>query len=105
GIPDECCIGDTNGDDTVDVDDLVAVITSWGACVACPADVDGNNAVDADDLVAVVLAWGPCVDCNGNGIADGEDLAAGTSPDCNGTAVPDECELGDNDCDANGVPD
>jgi hypothetical protein len=104
-IPDECCLGDTNGDEVVDVDDLIAVITSWGPCVACAADVDGSGAVDADDLVTLILAWGPCVDCNGNGVADDEDLATGTGTDCNGTSVPDECELEDNDCNGNGVPD
>ncbi len=31
-------------------------------------------------------------DCNGNGIADAQDLATGTSLDCNATGIPDECE-------------
>jgi uncharacterized repeat protein (TIGR01451 family) len=31
-------------------------------------------------------------DCNGNGIADAEDIAGGTSGDENGNGVPDECE-------------
>lgn len=51
-------------------------------------------------------------DCNGNGIGDGDDLLAGTSPDCNANAIPDECDWAsgvlpgaetcdgiDNDCD------
>ncbi|MEX2219347.1 MAG: sialidase family protein [Phycisphaerales bacterium] len=37
-------------------------------------------------------------DCNGNGIADGADLLAGTLHDCDADGVPDECEL------AAGVP-
>jgi hypothetical protein len=31
-------------------------------------------------------------DCNGNGIADSDDLIAGTSQDCNGSGIPDACE-------------
>ncbi len=41
-------------------------------------------------------------DCNGNGTADGCDIAGGTSGDCNGNALPDECEP---DCNGNGAPD
>jgi hypothetical protein len=55
-------LGDVNCDGAVDVDDLVAVILSWGPCagfpVPCPADVDGSEAVDVDDLVQVILNWG-----------------------------------------------
>ena len=32
------------------------------------------------------------IDCNGNGIADADDIADGTSIDCNENGVPDECE-------------
>jgi hypothetical protein len=55
------------GDGNVDVDDLLAVINAWGACLPvslCSADVSpapsGNNVVDVDDLIAVINAWGPC---------------------------------------------
>ncbi len=34
-------------------------------------------------------------DCNQNGVADADDVAAGTSPDCNGNGIPDECDLAD----------
>jgi hypothetical protein len=53
--------GDADGNGVVDVDDLVAVILSWGpceACTDCPADFDDNCAVDVDDLIAVILNWG-----------------------------------------------
>jgi len=51
----------------VNVDDLLAVINSWGPCpappVACLADVApqpfGNGVVNVDDLLAVLNAWGP----------------------------------------------
>jgi hypothetical protein len=54
------CIGDADGDNDVDADDLTAVILQWGNTCPCTADVDDDNDVDADDLVAVVLGWGPC---------------------------------------------
>jgi hypothetical protein len=52
-------LGDVNGDAAVDVDDLVAVILSWGTDDP-DADVDGTGLVDVDDLLGVLLAWGPC---------------------------------------------
>jgi hypothetical protein len=54
--------GDVNGDGVVNVDDLLAVITGWGACptppVPCPADVTGDGAVNIDDLLMVITNWG-----------------------------------------------
>jgi hypothetical protein len=47
-------------------------------------------------------------DCNGNGVADSQDIAAGTSGDCNGNDYPDECDLANgtsDDYDGDGVPD
>ncbi len=60
------CEGDATGNGVIDVDDLIAVVLSWGACPAppapCPADVAphpvGNGVVDVDDLIAVILRWG-----------------------------------------------
>ena len=61
------CLADiapSGGDGVVDVDDLLLVINSWGACVGCPADVapqpivDGQ--VDVDDLLTIINAWGLC---------------------------------------------
>jgi hypothetical protein len=62
-------IAPTGGNHAVDVNDLLAVITSWGACPTpcpphCPADImplnTGNCAVDVNDLLAVITNWGPC---------------------------------------------
>ena len=52
----------------IDVDDLLAVISGWGACpaspAACPANVVNTGTsvdrVDVDDLLAVIGAWGNC---------------------------------------------
>lgn len=54
------CAGDINGDGTVGVDDLVAIVLSWGWNPDHPADLNGDGDVDVDDLVAVMIAWGDC---------------------------------------------
>jgi hypothetical protein len=60
GIPDVCeCLGDTNGDGEVNVEDLVNVIVAWGPADAA-ADVNDDGSVDVADLVIVLLAWGAC---------------------------------------------
>ena len=57
----EPCEGDANGDETVDVQDLLLVILLWGPCDgACDADLNGDNVVDVLDLLAVILGWGGC---------------------------------------------
>jgi hypothetical protein len=56
------------GNGVVDIDDLVLVITSWGACdTPCP-ETDGcygdivncDCTVNIDDLVTVITSWGAC---------------------------------------------
>jgi hypothetical protein len=53
--------GDVNGDGAVNVDDLLAVVTGWGACsappAACPADLTGDGVVNVNDLLLVVVNW------------------------------------------------
>ena len=56
---DNVCPSDTNGDQIVDVQDMVNVILAWGTDDAA-ADVDGSGVVDVNDLVQVVLDWGGC---------------------------------------------
>ncbi|MHC5004256.1 MAG: Ig domain-containing protein [Planctomycetota bacterium] len=100
-VVEDPCPADTNGDDLVDVDDLVHVLLMFGGDDPA-ADIDRSGVVDVDDLVGLLLAWGPCVDCNANGIPDADDVAGGTSVDCDGDSVPDECEP---DCNGNAVAD
>ncbi len=50
---------DTNGDDTIGVGDLLAVIDAWGESHS-PADVNDDSTVDVLDLLLVVGNWGPC---------------------------------------------
>lgn len=50
-------IGDTNLDGTVDVSDLLDLLTEWGPCAACLADFDGNVQVDVLDLLDLLINW------------------------------------------------
>jgi len=54
------------GKGVVNVDDLLAVINTWGQ-TGPPGQVQGdiappggNGLVNVDDLLAVINAWGPC---------------------------------------------
>jgi hypothetical protein len=59
-----------NGDNAVNVNDLLLVITSWGPCPNCPstpcaADISpvasgGDCQVNVNDLLAVITSWGAC---------------------------------------------
>lgn len=61
------CPADVSNNHVANVNDLLAVIASWGACPgACAADIapaGGNDIVDVNDLLEVVKGWGPCA-CN-----------------------------------------
>jgi probable HAF family extracellular repeat protein len=51
-------IGDATGDGIVNVNDLLAVITAWGACTAtCSADVNSDGTVNVLDLLTVINHW------------------------------------------------
>lgn len=54
------CPGDVTGNQVVNVDDLLLVISSWGPCAGCDADTDGNGVVNVDDLLTVISGWGVC---------------------------------------------
>ena len=49
--------GDVDGNGTVDLDDLLSVLSAWGDCppkAPCPADLDGSGDVTIDDLLVVL---------------------------------------------------
>ncbi|MCB9843244.1 MAG: FG-GAP repeat protein [Phycisphaeraceae bacterium] len=55
------CTGDVNDDQTVDVDDLNAILSAWGTSVGQgdPRDLANNDGVvDVDDLNVVLANWG-----------------------------------------------
>jgi hypothetical protein len=54
------CPADVDGNDEVDFQDLLLVLSTWGPCPGCPADIDGDDDVDFQDLLLVLAAWGPC---------------------------------------------
>lgn len=60
------CPGDVNGDQTVDVDDLNAILSAWGTNVGAgdPRDLANNDGiVDVDDLNVVLGNWANnCID-------------------------------------------
>lgn len=51
-------LGDVDGDETVGVADLLAVIGDWGQCDAdCRPDLDGDGTVGVTDLLQVISDW------------------------------------------------
>ena len=54
------CPADLNNDQTVNIDDLFAVLGAWGPCNDCPEDINADGMVDIDDVFEVIDAWGPC---------------------------------------------
>jgi len=58
------CPADINHDGSVNVNDLLAVITGWGPCpqppAVCSGDVNNDGQVDVNDLLAVITSWGNC---------------------------------------------
>ena len=58
--PPNACIGDTDDDGSVGVDDMLLVIANWGPCVGCDADVNKDGDVGVDDVLLIISSWGPC---------------------------------------------
>jgi hypothetical protein len=54
------CLGDIDGNGTVDGADLAFVLGAWGPCANCDADLSENGTVDGLDLGILLGAWGPC---------------------------------------------
>ncbi len=52
-----CRLADVDCDGTVDLADLLAVLSAWGSCDDCPEDFDGDGAVTLDEVLAVLSAW------------------------------------------------
>ena len=54
------CDGDFDGNRVVDVDDLLALINTWGPCEVCLTDLTDDRKIDVDDLLGVINNWGEC---------------------------------------------
>ncbi|MCH2141117.1 MAG: agmatine deiminase family protein [Phycisphaerales bacterium] len=47
--------GDIDGDGICNVNDILALVASWGPCSgACPADLDGDGTVGVDDVLLIL---------------------------------------------------
>jgi hypothetical protein len=57
------CPWDLDGNNVVNVFDLLALLDSWGPCPGCPADFNGDNVVNVFDLLPLLDNWGPCPGC------------------------------------------
>ena len=53
------CAADLDGNGSVGVDDLLAVIADWG-CSGCSTDIDGDGIVGVNDLLSIISGWGSC---------------------------------------------
>lgn len=64
GLPDECeaqpCVGDLNGDGTVNASDLALLLGAWGSNPGHVADLNGDGVVNASDLALLLGNWGLC---------------------------------------------
>jgi Ca2+-binding EF-hand superfamily protein len=58
-ICDSDCPEDLDGDGVVNVNDILAIVGSWGSSNSTN-DLDGSGIVDTGDLLAVIGTWGPC---------------------------------------------
>jgi hypothetical protein len=54
------CAPDLSGDGTVNVFDLLDLLSAWGDCPGCDADLNGDDVVNVFDLLDLLAAWGPC---------------------------------------------
>ena len=54
------CPEDLNDNGSVDFQDLLEVLGSWGACGNCEEDFDDDGFVGFDDLLNLLSKWGPC---------------------------------------------
>lgn len=63
-VPCPECAADLDGDGTVGLGDLLAVLASWGDCATgdtrCVGDLDGDARVALPDLLIVLTDWGTC---------------------------------------------
>lgn len=52
------CEGDLNGDGSVTVADLLAVLADFGCTEACSSDIDGDGSVTVSDLLTLLAVFG-----------------------------------------------
>ncbi|HRP62557.1 MAG TPA: hypothetical protein PK400_04630, partial [Phycisphaerales bacterium] len=58
---DVACAADLNISGSVDVQDLLILLATWGPVPAGhPADLNGSGTVDVQDLLILLASWGEC---------------------------------------------
>lgn len=82
------CPADVNVDQFVGVPDLLAIINSWGQCLACWSDVNGDGFVGVPDLLAAINSWGMCPLGTSTLISTGLDEPHLTGPDVIPVSLP-----------------
>lgn len=56
--PSETVPGDVDGNCSVDIDDLFAILGFWGPCEGCPEDLNQDGVANTLDLLIVIMNWG-----------------------------------------------
>jgi len=69
--PPAACPEDTNSDGSVDVNDLLGVLSGFGGAGSDGTDTNGDGTVDVNDLLQVLSNFG--ADCAPDGMAGGSD--------------------------------
>jgi len=59
-VPGPWCRADLDFSITVDVFDLLELLSAWGPCDGCAADFDDSGAVNVFDLLEILGSWGDC---------------------------------------------
>ncbi len=54
------CLADLDGDGSVGILDLLALLAAWGTDPAGPPDFDNDGTVDIFDLLTLIANWGEC---------------------------------------------
>ncbi len=56
----ETCPWDLDGNGSVGITDLLALLAAWGTDPGGPPDFDGDGNVGVTDLLTLLANWGPC---------------------------------------------
>ena len=54
------CSGDVDCNGSIDIDDLLAVLSDFDCAGECSADLNGDSTVDVEDLLIVIAGWNDC---------------------------------------------